>query len=200
MEELKELAPDYLNGQYLLARCYMALDRPQAVRNVLGSIIEREPDSSIPVIELGNYYYDRKQYKEARDVYEAYLKRHPDDVICSNNLANILADGNIFLERALELAQQNYDRDNANPIYADALGWVLTRLERPNEAIPLLLIAVRGIPGHPEPHYHLGRAYLELGDKKAAKKEFNTALRLSKQFAGIDDTKALLTELLTEDP
>ena len=200
METVKRIAPGYLKGQYLLAKCYMKTDRDIEVKELLADIMTVVPDSPVPVMELGNYLYQSKRYKEASAAYEAFLANHPEDVICSNNLAVNLAEGNIRLDRALELAQRNYDRDPANPIYNDALGWVLVRKNRAADAIPLLLVAARGIPGHPEPRYHLGRAYLQLGQKEQAKRELALALKFSNTFTGGEEAKRIMAQLITEAP
>ena len=57
-------------------------------------------------------------------------------------------------------------------------GTELLRLERPQEAIPLLVTAAERLPGEPSVHRDLAFAYLKAGDPASAAREYATVARL----------------------
>jgi 4-amino-4-deoxy-L-arabinose transferase-like glycosyltransferase len=57
-------------------------------------------------------------------------------------------------------------------------GAELVRLERPQEAIPLLVEAAERLPGEPSVHRDLALAYLKAGDPASAAREYATVARL----------------------
>ena len=110
---------------------YGALE-PAFSRYAAGKILTRQlaldPENSDLYVQVGDYYYDLRQYENAKVAYENVLKIDPVNVHALNNLAWLLAtcpDQSLRdPERSLALARQAVALDQAPYIldtYAEAL-------------------------------------------------------------------------------
>ncbi len=120
---------------------------------------------------------------EAEAAYRMLLERSPDDDAVLNDLGYLLADEGRDLDEALAMIRRAVDSKPENPNYLDSLAWVLHRLGRSGEALPLLLRAIRSGDGSPDAtlHEHLGDVYLALGDVDRALAEWRAALALGSE-------------------
>jgi hypothetical protein len=59
-------------------------------------------------------------------------------------------------------------------------------------ALPYLKECSGAIPANPSYHYHLGTAYLNIGQTEQAKQELQTALHLKNSFDGSEQAKRTL--------
>ena len=147
---------------------------------------------SIPVLLLlAEFQMKLKDYVSAIAVYDEILKRDPHHKVALNNLAQLLADHGFDLDRAAQLASQLYSHSPGNPQVADTLGWILVRQGKVGQALPLLRQAVAGAPGNPAHRYHYGAALIKQGQPEEGRKELKAALKISKDFDGADDARAL---------
>ncbi len=80
-----------------------------------------------------------------------------------------------------EIAQEQLKR---RPEGDDTLGWVQLRRGVTADAIASFTRAVGRSPNNPVYHYHLGLAYLKMGDKARGRDELQRALTLSPDFSG----------------
>ena len=78
----------------------------------------------------------------------------------------------------------------AVPKREDTLGWVQLRRGLTADAIAAFTRAVARSPNNPVYHYHLGLAYLKIGDKARGRGELQRALTLSPDFNGAEDAPA----------
>ncbi|MFD4986241.1 tetratricopeptide repeat protein [Streptomyces sp. NPDC058374] len=74
-------------------------------------------------------------------------------------------------------------RRHPGPAASDALGWALHRAGRSREALPRLRAAVKDGPNTALPAYHLGMAHLALGERGAARRQLERALRIAPEFS-----------------
>ena len=84
------------------------------------------------------------------EVYREAIELREDDAVARNNLAYLLAERDIDLEEALELADQALEAEPANGSFLDTKGWVLYRLDRPDEALEYLQRALGIFPDDQE--------------------------------------------------
>jgi Flp pilus assembly protein TadD len=82
-----------------------------------------------------------------------------------------------------------------NPGVMDTLGWMLVEQGNTTRALPLLQKASGMAPNSPEIRYHLAVGLHKSGDKQGARKELNQLLAQNKQFAQIEEARALLKTL-----
>jgi Flp pilus assembly protein TadD len=77
----------------------------------------------------------------------------------------------------------------------DTLAYVYIKKQLGSLAIPLLRLAMEKRPDDPSFHYHLGLAYSQSGDKAAARKALEEALKLKPDFDGAEDARNVLKTL-----
>jgi tetratricopeptide (TPR) repeat protein len=117
---------------------------------------------------------------------ERLYKMDPNDYSSANTLGYFLADYDVDIDRAeslilraIELQRHSaggFGGDVEEAVIVDSLGWVYYRQGRFDEAVRELEKAVRVLPSDAEVRFHLGSAYLEVGDDLRAKIEFRKAL------------------------
>jgi tetratricopeptide (TPR) repeat protein len=114
---------------------------------------------------------------EARAAYEQVLKLQPDSAIALNNLAYLIAEQGGDIDLALTYAQRAKQKYPKSPDISDTLGWIYIKKNLSGQAIGILKEIVIQYPGNSTYRYHLAMALFQKGDRLAAKKELETALR-----------------------
>ena len=82
-----------------------------------------------------------------------------------------------------------------DPDVNDTLGWVYYKRELPSMAIEPFQQSIKTDPNNAIYHYHLGLAYLKMGERIKAKSAFERALKLQSNFDGAEDAKKALADL-----
>ena len=98
---------------------------------------------------------EMERWKEAIAAYREAIELREEDAAARNNLAYLFAERGINLEEALELADQALEAEPANGNFLDTKGWVLYRLDRPEEALGYLQRALGIFPDDQEIKQHL---------------------------------------------
>lgn len=112
--------------------------------------------------------------------YQILLDFQPEEVEIRNKLAMVLFRKQKFKEAEAELRTVlTTDPTNFNAL--DGLGLVMTQTARAKEAVPQFLAAIKVNSQDVMVHYHLGQAYVLLGDSPAASRSFSKALELATQ-------------------
>jgi len=133
---------------------------------------------------------------EARRRYERLVEVAPGGAaVASNNLAWMYASRGEQLDRALQLAQAAKAQLPDQPDVSDTLAFVYIKKQLGSLAIPLLRQALEKRPDEPVFHYHLGLAYVQTGDKTAARQALERALKLKADFEGAEDARKVLRSL-----
>jgi len=167
----------------------------RAVADRLLQLVLKSPPTDPGALRvLGMLLQQRGRSDAAVACYERALKQRPDDVVCMNNLAWILADERGQLQEALQWADKGL---RLNPEYADLLdtrGTIRSRLgqyaaaaEDFRRAIELYPAGASGLAGS---HFRLGQVLAEMGRKTEAITHLERALLLASQggVLGGDDT------------
>ena len=150
------------------------------------------PNNVVPFIELALMAESAGQKDKAKPLYEQILKIQPDHPIALNNLAYMLAESGADLDQALTMAQRAKQQLPQDSNVADTLGWIYIKKNLSDPAISIFRELVRLEPDRSTFHYHLAMALAQKGDRPAAKKELESALR--KQPAKDEEQK--IRELL----
>ncbi len=103
------------------------------------------------------------------------LSKEPNNADALNALGYTLADRTDRHEEALELIKRAYELRPNDHYVVDSMGWVMYRLGRYDEALKFLRRALE-LKNDPEVAAHLGEVLWVMGDKKAAREIWNTAL------------------------
>jgi tetratricopeptide (TPR) repeat protein len=104
------------------------------------------------------------------------LAREPDNAQALNALGYTLADSTQRYDEALTLISRALELSPKDFYVLDSMGWVLYRLGRFDEAIGYLHKA-REMRNDPEVAAHLGEVLWAKGDRDAARKTWDAALR-----------------------
>lgn len=183
-----ELDPNLVDAHWLLAEHYYAMGQIDAAVEQCRQIIERRPNNTAAYIYIADLESKRKNYDAAVEQYRRALEVNPEADIAANNLAMLYVEhekGNA--DEALRLAQEAVRRQPAHPSYVDTLGWVYYKKGLHDAAAEqfrkaLSLLAAR--QGDSSLYrYHLGLALIGKGDRSAARRELQIALRVAETEA-----------------
>jgi tetratricopeptide (TPR) repeat protein len=137
--------------------------------------------------------------ERAIELFDAALAKRSDLPQAKNDLAYLLLDKGVDLERAFGLAQEAQRALPESPLAADTLGVAYLRKGLPGPAAEQIRYAV-GLAekaGQVQPafHYHLGLALRELGEPEQARIEFEKALAVAADFPDAERVRQALEEL-----
>jgi tetratricopeptide (TPR) repeat protein len=149
-------------------------------------LLARFPDS--PQIQrlgrsgLSNVYVSKGDFRKGAEVLEEVYRETPDDISVNNDLGYLYADQGQKLEQAEQMIRKAVEAEPENGAYLDSLGWVLHRLGKNAEALPLIEKAVEKGQGSGDEtlHEHLGDV-LEKLDRTA---DSLAAWKRARQLAG----------------
>jgi putative PEP-CTERM system TPR-repeat lipoprotein len=182
-----------LDAYELLGQLYVSqgkLDRAIEQYERLG---QRAPRPTGPRTMAAILHEARGDRPRARQAYEAIVAGDARAGIAANNLAWIYAEEG-RLDDALRLARIAQEQLTRRPEGEDTLGWVQLRRGVPADAIAAFTRAVGRAPNNPVYHYHLGLAYLKIGDKARGREELQRALTLNPEFKGAVDARQQLSQ------
>jgi Flp pilus assembly protein TadD len=152
-------------------------DRREAIA-YLRTAIEINPAFTKSYRALGALYEQELDHRGAQRVYESGLQVAPDDPILLNNLAwvTLMQGGDVstaylHIRKAVALAP-------GDPDVQDTLAWWYYLTHDYQEAIHILKKVIRAQPDQALYHYHLGMAYLNVGDREQAWQHLQRALDL----------------------
>ncbi len=184
-------APDDPSLKIMQAEALEGLGHFAKVEALLQAV-DADPASPASYLLRGELMAQRGDYVAALKMYEAALKRAPDNELAMNNFAALNAEHGFDMELSATLAARLYAKSPKDPAVADTLGWTLYRQGKVSLALPLLRQGVAGQPGNPVNRYHLGAALLKSGHRVAGKRELSKALRLSGNFDGAAKARELM--------
>jgi tetratricopeptide (TPR) repeat protein len=143
---------------------------------------------------LSGVYVDLKQIDKGAEQLQILMEEDPENPTYLNDLGFIWADHDMKIEESEKLIRKAIEKDRAlrkkiedlpkeddvdNPAYLDSLGWVLYKKKDYKEAKKYLLEATKLEGGkHIEIFDHLADVHMALGEKDAAIKVWQDALKL----------------------
>jgi len=179
-----------------LAVAQLNLQQSQKALETYRQGYELTQQSERLLVLYANQLLQQKKPDEAIAVYEDHLLKYTDSGLAANNLAVLLVeyrDDALAKARALSLVRPFKKSHNAS--YMDTLGWVYYKRGEYDQAISTLLKADDILPHQPMIYYHLGKAYMDKGDRVSAKKYLQKVADSSVKFKGREDALSLLLML-----
>jgi tetratricopeptide (TPR) repeat protein len=116
------------------------------------------------------------------------LSREPNNADALNALGYTLADRTDRFAEAHELVKRAYELKPDDHYVIDSMGWTLYRMGRLQEALTHLRRAM-ALNGDPEIAAHLGEVLWMMGDKKAAREIWDSALKSTPDDPRLLDVK-----------
>ena len=151
----------------LLAFTMRAAGRDVQALAAYEEALRYRPQSRRLRMQRAHLLLDLEQHRRAIREMEDLLDDYPRDSEVLNALGYTLADRGIRLEEAHGHVSLALELDPGSPAIVDSMGWVLYRLGRKEEAVPLLEKALESLP-HPEVAAHLCEVLYELGQIERA--------------------------------
>jgi Flp pilus assembly protein TadD len=130
---------------------------------------------------------------EAATQYQQVLGIDQRAPVAANNLAWIYVASNRRLDEALQLAQTAHQMLPEEPAVNDTLGWVFFRKNMIDRAVPFLEKSVEKDPKTPMYHYHVGMAYVQIGEWTKGRAALKQAFTLKPDFEGASEARKALT-------
>ena len=126
---------------------------------------------------------DKKYLQQAVRQYESLLAEQPKNITILNNLAYLLAENNMELDKALEYAKIIYEGDAGNPNLVDTYGYILYKNGKYSESLRCLRMALQlfddlVIPVPADVYEHIGRVNEKLGNSKEALDAYKKAIEV----------------------
>lgn len=186
-----EIDSNYLAAYSALGALFVNTNQQERAIAEYNKIVEKRPDNASAYTLIGMLEMNRQNIDAAVDNYRKALARDENSVFAANNLAWLYAEyGKGNIDEAVRLAQTAVQSNPGVPSFSDTLGWVYYKkglygaaAEQLKKAVSVDEEAARRSNGLPTPTYyfHLGVALAAKGDKTGARKEIETALRLSEK-------------------
>jgi tetratricopeptide (TPR) repeat protein len=201
-----EIDGNYLAAYSALAALFVNTNQQQRAIEEYRRIVERQPDNPAIYTLIGMLEMAQQNVDAAIDNYRKALSLD-QNAFAANNLAWLYAihdKGN--LDEALRLAQSAVQSNPEVSSFVDTLGWVYYKkglygvaAEHLRKAVSVDETVARRNNGTPSPtfHYHLGAALAAKGEKSAARREMENALKLSEKtsFPEADEARKALATL-----
>ncbi|HVY93926.1 MAG TPA: tetratricopeptide repeat protein, partial [Bryobacteraceae bacterium] len=112
----------------------------------------------------------------ARQAYERAVELLPDNPLALNNLALLLANDPVSLDKALGYAIHAQRLMPESMQITDTVGWIYLKQNKPAQAAGLFQTAVSADSSNPEFHYHYAMALHREGKGEEAARECRAAL------------------------
>lgn len=195
LERAIELDPNAAEAYVLLARLH---EGPDAFKQALADLdrsLQKRPRYLQAWMLKGALYTALGQVDEANAAYRKVLEIDPNNVAALNDLAWNLVEQGGNVDEALKFAEKAVGLAPKTATVNDTLGWIYVKKGVYLKAASHLELAVETLSNNPAVHYHLGKAYAGLGEKKKAAASLKKALSLSPKFPGADDAKQTLKTL-----
>jgi tetratricopeptide (TPR) repeat protein len=202
-----EIDGNYLAAYSALGALFVNTNQQDRAIAEYTKIVERRPDNAATYTLIGMLEMNRQNLDAAIDNYKKALAKDENAVFAANNLAWLYAEyGKGNIDEAVRLAQGAVQANPGVPSFSDTLGWVYYKkglygaaAEQLKKAVAVDEEAARRSNGLPTPtyHFHLGVALAATGDKAGARREIESALRLSAKasFPEADEARKALATL-----
>jgi tetratricopeptide (TPR) repeat protein len=193
-----ELDPNYLAAYFDLAALFVNTKQQDRAIAEYRKIIERRPDDATTYTLIGMLEESRQNTDAAIENYRKAVQLDPNSAIAANNLAWAYAvHGKGNLDEAVALAQGAVQRFPDAPGFADTLGWVYYKKGLHGPAVEQLQKVVKKAGESASYRFHLGMALAGKGDKAAARRELEQALRLGEKQPSFTDAEEARRTLAT---
>lgn len=202
-----EIDANYLAAYSALAALFVNTNQQQRAIEEYRKIVERRPDNAAIYTLIGMLEMNQQNIDAAIENYKKALAQDQNAIFAANNLAWLYAvHGKGNMDEAVRLAQSAVQASPEVPSFVDTLGWVYYKkglygpaAEQLKKAVAVDETAARRNNGTPSPtyRYHLGVALAAKGEKAAARREIESALRLSEKvsFPEADEARKTLATL-----
>ncbi|ACY49656.1 tetratricopeptide repeat protein [Rhodothermus marinus] len=179
LREALRLQPNHVEARLLLARVVQQQGRLQEALGQYRQALRRATGTlqAAAWLQLGHVYRELGRLDSAAFGFQEALRRDSTLAEAWDGLRQVRElEGR--LSEALAAARRAQQQAPDDPDYRLALGTLLVRMGRSDEAITWLEGVLAARPWHAVAHYHLGRALLARGDTAAGRRHLSRAEQL----------------------
>ncbi|MDP3002377.1 MAG: tetratricopeptide repeat protein [Bacteroidales bacterium] len=173
----------YANGALENGKYSIALEELKKAEILAGD----NKDSIIQVLTMrADVYYRMKNYTKAFEIFEEAIKSNSEELTVLNNYAYYLAEQNMKLKEAEEMAKKVIEKEKGNTTYLDTYAWVLYKRGKLNEA-DKIMEAIINSGEKPDAEWYEHYGFILKKQKKCVKAIENWSIAIK-----IDSTKTNL--------
>jgi len=149
------------------------------VKQGLESLRNLTPDQQAEAHRyLGGDSFLAGDKEQSRKHYEQAYKLDPSSPTIQNDYAYSIAENGGDLHFAKQMAEYAVAKAPDQGNAYDTLGWVLYKMDKPRDAVPLFQKSIQLRPLNPEACYHMGRTMEKLGRNKEAVAAYERAYEM----------------------
>ena len=166
----------YANGAMESGKYSVALEELKKAEILAGS--NNELINQVLTMRA-DVYYRMKNFNEAFKIFDEAIKTNSEDIAVMNNYAYYLAEQDIRLKEAEEMAKKVIEKEPDNNTYLDTYGWVLYKRGKLKEAAKIMLNIINS-GDEPDAEYYEHYGFILKKQKKCAGaiENWNIALNL----------------------
>jgi tetratricopeptide (TPR) repeat protein len=185
-------SPGHVSASLQLSALLERQRRPVDARTILEQLLERRPRAAEARVALATLLESAGRTAEAQANYQKVLADNPRAAVAAYKLASLQVEQGENLDAALALAVTAVQELPNDPGANDALGWIHVRKNLPRVGLPHLENSVRAAPENPTYRYHLGMAYVAIGQRDKGRTELARAVALNPAFRFAPQARAAL--------
>lgn len=178
LESALRILPDEPRVNSILGFAYNRLGRTEDAIRVLEKAHTLDPKDLNTISQLALIYDGMQRFEESDSLYEQGLRLAPNNHLLLNNYSYSLAERDLQLHRALEMATRAVEQQPDNQSYLDTIGWVYFKLGNYVEAERWIKKAIEKGNASAVLYEHLGDIYDRMNDRERALEQWNIALKL----------------------
>lgn len=178
LESALKVLPDDFRVNFFLGVAYNRLKRNVDAARVLEHARTVNSKDINTIVQLALVYDALGKPEESDKLYEEALVIDPENHLILNNYGYSLAERNMQIDRAYEMARKAVEAQPDNASYLDTMGWVYYRLGKYKEAEEYVRGAIDKGEVNAVVYEHLGDIYYKMNDVERALEQWNVALKI----------------------
>jgi tetratricopeptide (TPR) repeat protein len=178
LKKTLELNPNNFEAYSAIGQLYAQTRRLAEALTHFEQLAQREPKAIGAHTTVAVLLEMQNRRAEAKAKYAQILALNPHAAIAANNLAWMHVEDGTNLDEALQLAQRAKAELPDVPEVNDTIGWVYHKRGLSHLAIPYLNHSIEKDSDNALYHFHLGLAYLGVGDLDNGRQSLERALAL----------------------
>jgi Tfp pilus assembly protein PilF len=175
----------YANGALESGKYSIALEELRKAEILAGD----NKDFMVQVLTMrADVYYRMKEYTQSFKIFDEALKYNNEDLTVINNYAYYLAEQNIKLKEAEEMARKVIEKEKGNTTFLDTYGWILYKRGKLKEAAKVMESIINS-GEKPDAVWYEHYGYILMKQKKCTEAVENWKIALK-----LDSTKTELNK------
>ncbi|MEE9166296.1 MAG: tetratricopeptide repeat protein [Candidatus Neomarinimicrobiota bacterium] len=174
----RELFPDDFAVNYLLGNSYTIEENYLLAKESLLSALKIEPESRVAKHLLATIYNHLEEWESSDGLYRELLEGEGNDSQALNNYSYTLAERDVKLDSALQMAQKAIVFEPENPAYLDTIGWIYFKMGEYQKALQYIEKSLNLEDDNSVVLEHFGDVLVKLNRNDLAREYYQKALEI----------------------